>query len=660
MANGDLDFLREQFGALTDEVCTISPSQWAEQHRHLSPAVTANPGPYSFDLTPYLRDVLDDLGIESPVREVVLMKGVQLGATTLGENWLGYVIDVVRSAPIYLISATDILVKKRMDMHVMPMIESSGLVDQLQSTDTTNARKAGRTEKQVSWVGGGSLLPTGANSAANLRSLPAPFSFQDEIDAYPMSVQGEGNPLDLADGRTAGQRDRRKIFRVSTPLETETSRIWVKYREGDQRRCFVPCRSCGHMQELEFRKKDSDTGEIWGLWWEMEEKEDRPDLATVRYLCKACGHAHREADKTRMLKQYEWRPTAVPKFPEVRSYHLSALYSPRGMLPWRDVVIKWCEAWDVKANVLRDHSKLRTFYNLYLGRPFSKRGKKLDYATVSLHRRHTYLYGEIPNEFARTYAGGPAALLITTVDVHKHNLKVAVHAWCPEQRPFLIDYLTLEGNTEESDDPRTWGALEEMIRTKTYESDDGRSYHLPHTLIDSGYNQKVVTDFCARFDLGATGRAVMPIKGQPGATTRKMVQGFRPVKFRSGHHGTMIMVDLYKDDIANHLLRRWTPDDGHMPPEHCSFPADITDRQLKELANERREVQTKKDGTVIGWEWKRRGPNELWDLQVYSRAGLDMVSTSVCIEALDLPAQDLQVFFAKCEEHRFYWRAIDP
>jgi phage terminase large subunit GpA-like protein len=62
---------------------------------------------------------------------------------------------------------------------------------------------------------GGVLILTGANSAVGLRSMPARYLFLDEVDGYPGDVEGEGDPILLAERRSATFQ-RRKILLVST------------------------------------------------------------------------------------------------------------------------------------------------------------------------------------------------------------------------------------------------------------------------------------------------------------------------------------------------------------------------------------------------------------------------------------------------------------
>ena len=83
---------------------------------------------------------------------------------------------------------------------------------------------------------GGILVLTGANSAVGLRSMTARFLFLDEVDAYPGDVEGEGDPIALAEARARTFGWRRKAYLVSTPTLAGRSRIEREYQMSDQRR----------------------------------------------------------------------------------------------------------------------------------------------------------------------------------------------------------------------------------------------------------------------------------------------------------------------------------------------------------------------------------------------------------------------------------------
>ncbi|MDD0832089.1 phage terminase large subunit family protein, partial [Escherichia coli] len=69
----------------------LGPSQWAEKHRRLGDDESSEPGPYTFDRTPYWRAVCD--AILENVEEVVCLKGAQVGWSEICRNVLGYWID---------------------------------------------------------------------------------------------------------------------------------------------------------------------------------------------------------------------------------------------------------------------------------------------------------------------------------------------------------------------------------------------------------------------------------------------------------------------------------------------------------------------------------------------------------------------------------------
>jgi phage terminase large subunit GpA-like protein len=102
--------------------------------------------------------------------------------------------------------------------------------------------------------------------------MPARYLFLDEVDGYPGDVEGEGDPILLAERRSATFQ-RRKILLVSTPKTKGLSRIEREYEQSDQRRYFVPCPHCYERQTLE----------LANLRW----PEGRP--REVEYACAHCG-----------------------------------------------------------------------------------------------------------------------------------------------------------------------------------------------------------------------------------------------------------------------------------------------------------------------------------------------------------------------------------
>ena len=648
------EWLARAFEGLTSELKILSPSEWAEAKRYLPPSVTSLPGFYRFEVAPYIREILDCMGVESPIRHVSVMKGVQL-CLTVGvlENAIGYYIDHVRTSPCMLVTADAELAKLRMDSYIAPMIEHSGLSGQIKSTDQTRTRRTGHTDKKLEWEGGGFLVPFGAQNANKLRSLSIQILLRDEVDGWPLRVGRDGDPMKLSEDRTAGYQGSRKVVDISTPLVKGVSKIEEQYKLGDQRKYLVCCLKCKHPQELRWRRTSSD-GEVTGIVWKMKNKRLVP--GSVRYLCENCAHPHTNDDKTKLLQPENgayWKPTAEPATPDRRSYHINALYSPVGMQTWASCVLKWLEAWDDETNKPKDLGLLQVFYNNVLGESFELRGEKLKMRNVSPHRRDVYKFGEIPNKFAEETCGGPILLLTCAVDVHKDNLAVGVVGWTRDRRAFLIDYWRFEGDTEQLTDEGTWGALRNIIEeTKVYTADDGRKYRVQLTLVDSGYRTDQVYSFCSEYESG-----VFPCKGRDVPAKSATVKEFHEFVTPMGTTAYGITVDFYKDRWSAALRRRWSGQ-GHQPVGQFNAPRDITDKQLKELTVEvKREVVEKVTGKRKGFEWHRPGgaANELWDLLVYNNAALDLIAWNVCRGQLEMEYVNWPAFFDMAlEQHPYF------
>ena len=647
------EWLARQFEAIPSEVVVLRPSEWAEKNRYLSASVTPLPGYYSFGLTPYLREIVDCLSVDSPIREVTVMKGSQLGVTTgVLENFFGYVIEHVRTSPIMLVTATDGVAKNRMSASVEPMLRDSGLKHLIKSNDG-DKRKTGKREGYLEWDGGGFALAQGALSDDKARSMAVRYLCLDESDTYPTDT-AEGDMMRRLRARTDFYETSRKILEISTPLIKGQSNVEASFLRGDQRRYWVRCLKCSFPQVLRFKHFDPDTGVRAGIVWDMTDGRLDPD--SVRYLCQnpECLHPHINEDKVRLLASENgagWRPSAKPAAPEHRSYHLSSLYAPAGTRSWTTVVRKWLEAWDEAKNRPIDNNALQVFYNNELGETFEIRGERIKFETVSEHRRHWYRFGEIPNKSLAQFCGGPALLLTCAVDVHKDNLAVAVFGWCRDKRAVLVDYWRLEGDTEQLDDPETWGELKKIIQERTWTADDGKKYVLSVTLVDSGYRTDQVLEFCARLD----GFSVYPVKGRDDEGSRTTIKPFN--QFKTGSSlGYSITVDYYKERWSAALRRSWSGQ-GIQPAPHFNAPLDATDAQLKELTVETKVEKIDKDTKQrIGWTWRRPSGanNELWDLLGYNSAALDLLAHNVCVDTFKLEAINWPGFWDYCEDTPFY------
>src|SRR2546428_342406 len=152
--------------------------------------------------------------------------------------------------PMLMVQPTVETAKRVSKQRLAPMIESTPALRE--RVAEPRSRDSGNTV-QVKEFDGGVLIITGANSSAGLRSMPIRFLFMDEVDEYPGDVDGQGDPVALAEKRTA-TFSRRKVLLISTPTIKGLSRIEREFLESDQRRYFVPCPKCGHLDYLTWRE----------------------------------------------------------------------------------------------------------------------------------------------------------------------------------------------------------------------------------------------------------------------------------------------------------------------------------------------------------------------------------------------------------------------
>ena len=160
---------------------------------------------------------------------------------------------------------------------------------------------------------------------------------RDEIDGAPtMLKSGEGNWLKVSFARTNAWGARKKIFDFSTPTVWGESQIQEEYDDGDQRKFLVPCPHCETYQELELTDADAKHG--------LRADYKAGILERVYYLCDHCNAAIFNHHKTGMMIKGRWEPSARSSVRNYRSYHISSLYSPVGMLSWMEFFERYLKA----------------------------------------------------------------------------------------------------------------------------------------------------------------------------------------------------------------------------------------------------------------------------------------------------------------------------
>ncbi len=436
----------------------LTVSDWADKKRVLNQRSSAESGPWRTNRTPYLRDIMDDLSDHTRVREVTLMKGVQTGGTEAGNNWIAYTIDHA-PGPFMVVQPTVELGKRWSRQRLAPMIDDMDCLNE--KIKPSRSRDSGNTTLSKEFDGGLGII-TGANSGSGLRSMPAKNVMKDELDAWPVNVDDEGDPSDIADERTTTY-SRSKILNISTPTNKATSRIYKKFIEGDQRKYHVPCPHCEELQVLDLQSL---------VWEKDEDGEGIPE--TTQAVCKHCGALIPEYHKTWMLENGKWIATGKPNDSH-HSYHLPSYYSPLGWKSWADIVDKFLKA---KGN----REKMQVFTNLQDGLPFEDQTDKVD-ADILKDRAIPYPLGECQ-----------IGDLVLTAGVDTQDDRFEIEVWAHSMtHSRVIDYKVIWGDP---DLISTRKELDDYLRA-AWPHAAGTQLMIASTAIDSGgHKTQTIYDYC--------------------------------------------------------------------------------------------------------------------------------------------------------------------
>lgn len=575
--NIDFSVLSSLFkGMKPDPVLTVS--EWSDRKRILS-ASSAEPGPFRTSRTPYNKEIMDRLSATDPAQFIIYKKSSQVGATELGNNWVGYTIDVDPSPMLYLMP-TDALMKKTSKTRLQPMIDTTP--DLKEKVKPSRSRDSGNTILEKSYPGG-PLTMVGGNSPVGLSSVAVKKVYGDEIDRLPLDVGGEGSAVDLATTRTITFGSRKKILLTSTPTRKGQSIIDTEYEKTCQCEYHLPCPHCGAMQVLKFTQL----------------RYDKKNYASTTYECEHCHKQIAERFKPQMLSSGVW----IPKFSDrvdgiTWGYFINALYSPLGWYSWAQMAKDYEDSEG-------DIPKRITFVNTKLGECYETEGDSPQWELLYAQREN-YKTGTCKLQVAFITAG---------VDVQADRIEVEIVGWMKGKKSQSIDYRVITGDTSFD---TTWDKLE-LLLSETFLRTDGMQMQINIMAVDTGYNTSHVYDFCNR---SACAGRVVPVKGSDSISV--LFRAPQPVQYsRQGKAVNSIKVfsvgvSLIKSELYG-WLKQVKNDDGTYPNGYCHFP-EYNSEYFKGITAEKLEMKTNaKNFNVFTWV-KKYKRNEPLDCRVYARA----------------------------------------
>lgn len=573
---------------------------------------------------------------EPGVHVITTMVSTQLLKTALLENIFGYFAHL-DPCPILLLQPKEDAAEQFSKERISPLIRVTPVLRELVGTSKT--RNADETLLFKAFPGG-FLALAGAGSPDNLARRPVRAILADEVDKYP--VTREGDPIALAEERTATFGVNWLSVRACSPTVEDESRIEASYKDSDQRRPSVECPHCGHRQFLDFFKH---------VQWDKRKDDQGNALEhypkTARIYCESCGAAWSEGERLRALRTTRWHQTRpfdccgarhVPlddyerawrnedaasavnevwdwwasgrhavyraKCPdcgqwrvdnEHAGFQASKLYSPWQKDKPSDIAVKWLAAQG-------DENRKQAWWNTQAGLPYRPNsGKAL--RLEALVARGERWSAEVPDG---------VAVITIGVDTQDYRFEIEVVGWGRNEESWSIAYEVIEGDMET---PDPWDRLDALLN-RIWHRADGRGFEAMAVCIDSGghHTQKVYD-----FSKARLGRRVWAIKGESAISgkrnpvwpvkkpSRRTKASFRPV---------ILGVNAAKDTIRNRLHLE-AAGAGYM-----HFPGDRDIGYFEQLTSERSVVKIANGQKYRVWELPSGRANEALDCRVYAYGAL--------------------------------------
>ena len=645
MKFSEVDYkLIEMFQSIKTDKMILTPSQYAEKFRKLTSEVSTITGRFKYNITPYLKEIVDTMSPYHAAKIIAVMKGSQIGFTE------GVIINgilwMIANAPgnTLMLSANDDLSKEIIEVRLDQGIQSCGIQDLIRpNTIRKRNQRTGDTSKYKEYAGG-RLYAGGLNSTDKLaRQRSIKYGFFDDWDAAPMIDKDQGGLFELIQTRFSTAAKSMKQYYISTP-ETRPSNIEKVYLMGDQRKWNVPCPKCGKYIEI-----------LWGTVKDgnhigiIFEKDDFGDLIkeSVGYVCQECGGFFKEKYKYDINLDGKWIPTAESQREGMYSYHISCFTSAPQMYSWTDYIHQWIAIWN---NGNESKSKRKVFRNQVEGYPWEETKQSISKNRLIKNTRN-YELGTVPNKISKADGNGNIILLTCAADLNgtldDARLDYEVVGWSESGSMYSIDQgsigtyqpkskdLEREKLTYQNDKPNNvWDILYNEVILKSYYTDENREMRIMISGIDTGYYTHFAYGFIDKF-----APLIVGVKGRVDDKFVKYSKDTPLFKLARERANLYILeTDLLKDDLADMINLQWTEGDPQ-PHGFMNFPtptgAKYTPKYYAQYEAEEKVIEENEDGEAVGWKWKKKvstAHNHFFDTAVYNLAIRDIFAKELCKE----------------------------
>lgn len=615
------------------------------------------PGPFSYNLSPYWREPVDNVMSESPVTRTTIMTVNQIGKTDAIINaWLGYSISENPGPMQYLTGhekGNDEAMRR-----IDEMFDSCGLRDRgLIKSQEKRARKtkSGDTDTRKDFLHGFLVMGTLTNVKSDARQFTIKIQVRDDMDAAPIETKS-GKTLEVFDTRTDAYGSRRKILNISTAEVSGLSNIEICWSRSDQRYWNVPCPKCGKLIVLEW---EVDMGKARaGLYWKLN-AVGQLDEKSVEYVCQKCGEGFKETEKYEMNQAGIWVPTVEnPKEAFHRGYTLNAL-NPVGMRNWPTLINHYLKAYP--PNEPKDEGVEQTFYNLVLAKPYVKSSDEMSATNLQVHNKRPYSPGVVPEDMSIADGNGGIVMLTCAIDLNgifgrqereddvrldwevlahsesgatysvKHgSIGTFIYRETLEQKAVFREKWTYDHTKPNN----VWPVLDAILTQDWVVSgSSGRKMKILFTVLDTGNWEKVAFEYVdsRKFQFQIVG-----VKGTSENKGKSLNRESKNFKESAARPGSLYIVDGHsiKDNLSALMRMKWNKGTGQgQPAGFMNYPID-DEGKLYQYENffahyeAEHKVPTKDSrGIETGFAWKKKSTsheNHALDLRVYNMAAAEI------------------------------------
>lgn len=628
----------------------LEPSDWVEKNIFLTSAESRYAGFFSYDRSPYSREIIDNLSPSSDVEISAVMKCSQSGFTAgVVVPMIPYIISQCPANTLFF-SGSEKLVKDTVRDRLDPILQNSGMKDFIRPNSIKKSnQRTGDTDFKKEFSGGS--LTCSTYKASNLRFYSAKFILADEFDDAPRIDKKEGSTRSLVEARAKSYGNTKKVVYISSPTTKGISNIEDVYNIGDKRQWNWICPHCSEYIPILWKVERED-GSFGGIKWQLDDDNTLIE-STVHYECQKCHGRIDYKQKYDLNLTGKWIPTAKPERPQYRSYSFNALCNPPGFDSWISLVSEWLKA--CPQNEPIDIGLLKTFTNTQLGELWEDRGTS-PRATSLMNNVRSYEIGVVPDTTCENDGNGKIALLslacdlggIMDLDNQNEDVRLdwEIIAHSSNGQTYSIKHGSIgtfkrvKSKTQKDIDRDSqrekftyahgvknsvWDILKTIIYTPL-EGQSGLFYDIDVTVVDTGHFTKLANNFISEIK----DRRIFGIKGLGEENYRKLDKNSPMITHSRENKGLLYLLDVHmiKDTIANNMALK-EGSDGSQPNGFMNFPQPSggkynLNNYFSHYEAEHRVPITKND-IEIGYAWKKkRENNHFFDVAVYNYAAREI------------------------------------